>query len=680
MTDVLGGDSSALHLRVLGPLFALREGRQFGLGGLRQRAVLGRLICSSGRVVTVDQLASAVWGEARPSGYVSTLQTYVFHLRAALDPNRSAGRASTVLRTEAGGYRLDLDANGATLDASQFDALFAAGRAQLAAGDPGAAVGQLHAAIGLWHGDVMADLRDFEFVQPYADRLTQQLVDAQECSFDAELALGNHTGIVDAIAAAIAAHPLRERFHAQRMLALYRCGRQADALASYKALRDMLVDELAIEPNQQIQDLHRQILEQHPALDWHPIDQPHAPTAVSSPSNSPRATAVEPGPPSRRHRLNRRSSLLVAVAALVLVAGTAVVWINQPRSGRTAAADSAVEVGTSGDVRVSVPIGQPPGAIAATPSSVWIAQPQSSSILRLDAKTRRRTATIPVGTAPVALALYGDELWVADGSDGKIDEISTQTNTAMRTVAVGHDPSALAGGLGYLWVANRGDGTVSRIDPSGRAPARTIAVGSEPDGIAVGDNAIWVANEFDNTVTRIDPTSLGATTISVGAGPDGIAVTSTAVWVADNLDLTVARIDLEHDDTVTKVETGDSPTSVVVFNGSIWTSNAGNATISRLNEATGRVTKTYAFGSSPTGLSVAGSTLWVSSTAYAPAAHRGGTLTVATITPDDGMASIDPALAYDGDLYDGMADVYDTLVTVRKSAGLTGLDLVPDLA
>ncbi len=286
MTDVLGSDSSALQLRVLGPLVALREGRQLSLGGLRQRAVLGRLICSSGRVVTVDQLAAAVWGESRPSGYVSTLQTYVFHLRAALDPNRSARRASTVLRTEAGGYRLDLDANGATLDAGQFDALFAAGRARLAAGDPVEAASLLNAAIDLWHGDVMADLRDFEFVQPYADRLTQQLVDAQECSFDAELVLGNHAGIVDAISAAIAAHPLRERLHAQRMLALYRCGRQAEALASYTSLRDMLVDELAIEPNQQIQDLHRQILEQDPALDWQQIDPPQASIAVSSTQQS----------------------------------------------------------------------------------------------------------------------------------------------------------------------------------------------------------------------------------------------------------------------------------------------------------------------------------------------------------------------------------------------------------
>ena len=371
-----------------------------------------------------------------------------------------------------------------------------------------------------------------------------------------------------------------------------------------------------------------------------------------------------------------------AAAVVVLAAGTiaAVAWNNRPSAARLAAANSAVEVGTNGQVRASVPIGHAPSGIAATASSVWIAEPQSSVVVRLDAKTRHQTAIIPVGTSPGALTVYAGELWVADSSNGEVQEISTATNIVSRSVAVGHDPSALAGGLGYLWVANQGDGTVTRIDPSGRRAARTIAVGSEPDGVAVGDNAVWVANKFDNTVTRIDPGSLATRTIPVGVGPDGIAVTGTAVWVADNLDLTVARIDLLHNDSVTKVETGDSPTAVVEFDGSIWASNAGDATISRLDEASGRVTKTHAFGSSPTGLAVAGSALWVSSKAYAAGAHRGGTLTVATVTPDAGMASVDPALAYDGDLYDGMAEVYDTLVTVRKSTGFTGLDLVPDLA
>lgn len=693
MTDDLDTRLPVLQVRVLGPLVVEREGEPTRLGGLRQRAVLARLICSLGRVVTTDQLAAAVWADAIPPGYVSTLQTYVFHLREALEPARAPGTPPTLLRTDTGGYRLDLDPSRAVLDATEFVALIAAGRAELAA-DPSAAAERFRAAIGLWHGEVFADLRDFEFVRNYADRLNGLLVDAQEASIDAELALGHHVAVVDATAALIAAHPLRERFHAQRMLALYRCGRQADALSGYTSLRQLLMDEVGIEPNQQLQDLHRQILEQHAALEWRAIMASPASTPSRSISTAPPVPPVPPAPrsseteaastrgPRPQRRPSRRLRILATVAVFVLAAGTiaAAAWPRPSAPVRLAAANSAVEVGTNGRVHVSVPIGQAPGGITATVSSAWIAQPQNSSIVRLDAKTRHRTATIPVGTSPVALTLYQGELWVADSSDGKVEEISTETNTAMRTVAVGHNPSALAGGLGYLWVANRGDGTITRIDPNGQVAARSVAVGRQPDGVAVGNNAVWVANEFDNTVTRIDPTSLATRTIAVGVGPAGIVVTSTAVWVADSLDLTVARIDLEHDDSVTKVKTGDSPTAVIEFDGSIWVSNAGDATISRLDESSGRVSKTYAFGSSPTYLAVAGSALWVSSKAFASTEHRGGILTVATVTPDDAMASIDPALAYDGDLYDGMAEVYDTLVTVRKSTGLTGLDLVPDLA
>ena len=687
MTGVLGTDSLALELRVLGPLVALRAGQPLRLGGLRQRAVLARLIFSPGRVVTIEQIAAAVWGDSIPPGYVSTLHTYIFHLRAALEPGRDPGTGPTILQTVAGGYRIELDPNKVTLDAVEFEAGLVAGRARLAAGEPGAAADHLRAAITLWRGEVMADLRDFEFVAPFADRLSELLVDAQETEFEAELALGNHARVVEATAAAIAAHPLRERFHAQRMLAFYRCGRQAEALSSYTVLRDRLVTDLGIEPNPQIQDLHRQILAQEAALDWHPIAAVPGATAASRPlslaaSKVPSLpTEVRPRAP-RRRRPSGRSAALAAAVIVVLAVGSIAArsWVDRPARARPAEANSAVEVGTDGHVRRSIPVGQPPGALAATANSVWVAEPQGASILRFDTKTQNRTATIPVGRAPIALVLYENDLWVADGSEGTLREISADKNTLMRTVTVGHDPSALAGGLGYIWVTNRGDGTVSRVDPSGRVAVRTIAVGSEPDGVAVGDDAIWVANEFDNTVTRIDPSSLATTTIPVGVGPVGITVTDTAVWVADNFDLTVARIDLTHGNSVTKVKTGDSPTGVAEFDGAIWVSNAGDATISRLDEATGRVTGTYAFGNSPTGLTVAGSALWVSSKANAAAAHRGGTLTVAVITPDDAMSSIDPALAYDGDLYDGMAAVYDTLVTVRKSSGLTGLDLVPDLA
>jgi YVTN family beta-propeller protein len=670
MAAEIGVASPALNLSVLGPLDVARSGRPVRLGGLRQRAVLARLICSVGRVVTNDQLADAVWGDSVPPGYLSTLQTYVFHLREALEPDRSPGTPATVLRTADGGYRLDL--TEATLDAARFGDLVSEAQARLAAGDSAGAADGLNAAIALWRDEVLADLRDFEFVGPYADRLDALLADAQEALLDAELALGHHVKVVDAATALIATHAHRERFHAQRMLALYRCGRQSEALSAYTALRRELVDDLGIEPSPDVQELHQRILDQDPALDWQPPTA--AETSVDPARRETRVRVARPRP-------RRRTTLLAAAVAVALLGGTLFAVASLAGGGRrTAAPDSAVEIGSKGKIGASIPVGQPPGGIAATVTDVWITNPENSSLTRIDTRTKRRVAEIPVANAPVAITAYQGDIWVVDNAVGEIQEISPATNTAVQSIAVGHDPSALAGGLGYVWVADQGDGTVTRVDPTGKVAPRTIPVGGEPDGVAVGDNAVWVANRFDNTVSRIDPTSLATSTIGVGVGPQGIAVTTTAVWVADSLDLTVARIDLVHGDAVTKVETGDSPTGVVEFRGAVWASNAGDATISRLEESSGRVTRTFYFGSSPGDLAAAGSTLWVSSKAFASTAHRGGTLTVATVVPDDGMASIDPVFAYDSDIYDGMSEVYDTLVAVRKSTGLTGLDLVPDLA
>ncbi len=685
-----------MQVELLGPLVVRRGDTEVTIAAAKQRALLTLLALHRNEVVPTDRLVDELWGGGPPATAIKIVQGYVSQLRKF-----ACGDA---LETHPRGYLLRLGQD--ELDTARLDRLVIAGCKASAAGDPATASSILTEALALWRGPPLAEFRFDRVAAIEISRLEELRLLAIETRLEADLALGRHEEIVPDLQAIVQEHPLRENLRRLLMLALYRAGRQAEALAAYQDARKALVDELGVDPGEDLRELEAAILVHDPALALprpspsgiQPPRAPSPPKAAEASRSGPRRTAAHPAPPKSSGKViqaapdpappgprrfpRRRSAVRAGAAVIVLAAGTlaAVAWSDRPTAAQLGAANSAVEVGTNGGVRVSVPLGQPPSGVVATASSVWIAEPQSSTVVRLDAKTRRRTATIPVGTSPGALTMYAGELWVADSSNGEVQEVSTATNTAIRTVAVGHGPSALAGGLGYLWVANQSDGTITRIDPSRRGAARTIAVGSEPDGVAVGDNAVWVSNEFDNTVTRIDPSSLATRTIPVGVGPVGIAVSRTAVWVADNLDLTVARIDLLHGDSVTKVRTGDSPTAVVEFDGSMWASNAGDATISRLDEASGRVTKTYAFGSSPTGLSVAGSALWVSSKAHAAAAHRGGTLTVATVTPDDGMASIDPALAYDGDLYDGMAEVYDTLTAIRKSTGLTGLDLVPDLA
>ena len=212
----------ALELRILGPLEAWLGDKQVALGGQRQRSVLACLLLEPGRAVSSDRIADAVWDGHPPAGVQTTLQTYVFHLRDALEPTRVKGAASGVISTVPGGYRLEVAA--ATVDAVRFEELVAESRSSVAT-DPAAAAATLKAALELWRGDVLADLASMNgFVAPVATRLEELRAAATELWVEAEMALGHDVlGTLDDL---VARYPLREHLAAMRMLALYRAGRR----------------------------------------------------------------------------------------------------------------------------------------------------------------------------------------------------------------------------------------------------------------------------------------------------------------------------------------------------------------------------------------------------------------------------------------------------------------------
>ena len=247
------------------------------LGGPRQRAVLALLLLEANRVVSMDRLAEDLWAGHPPEGWVTTVQIYVSHLRQALEPGRARGAAGEVLVTRGRGYLLRVD--GGRLDAARFQDGFTAGRAALEAGRYEQAAGTLRQALGLWRGQVLADLADYAFTRPEAARLEELRLAAVEARIDADLALGRHDALTAELEQLAAEHPLRERLHGQLMLALYRCGRQADALAAYQRVRDLLAGELGIDPGEPLRRLHAAVLAQDPALDWHG----DRPTGRSSP-------------------------------------------------------------------------------------------------------------------------------------------------------------------------------------------------------------------------------------------------------------------------------------------------------------------------------------------------------------------------------------------------------------
>src|SRR5262252_618532 len=286
VAEAVAAETGFTQFGILGPLEVSRAGRAVPLGGQRQRAVLALLLLKAGRVVSMDRLAEDVWAGHPPEGWVTTLQTYVSHLRHALEPDRARGAAGEVLVTRDRGYLLLVDRGH--LDAALFEEGFTAGRTMLDAGRYAEAAQALRKALELWRGPVLANLADYAFTRPEAARLEELRLAAVEARIDADLALGRHDRLTAELEQLAAEHPLRERLHAQLMLALYRCGRQADALAAYRRTRALLAAELGIDPGEPLERLHAAVLAHDRALDW---------TGAPVPPGAPALGAVWPGGP-----------------------------------------------------------------------------------------------------------------------------------------------------------------------------------------------------------------------------------------------------------------------------------------------------------------------------------------------------------------------------------------------
>jgi DNA-binding SARP family transcriptional activator len=240
-----------VEFSILGTLEVRRDGRPLVIGGEKRRALLAMLVLNANEAVSPERLALALWGEEVPPNAVRTVQVHVSRLRAAL------GEYDSIRRTP-GGYRLQVPAD--ELDAERFERLVEEGRAALSGGDPEQAGALLRDALRLWRGPALADLAGEAFAQAEIARLEENRLGAVEMRIEADLAAGRHAEVVGELRRLAGEHPLRERLHGQLMLALYRCGRQADALAAYRRAREAFVDELGIEPGPELRELERGIL------------------------------------------------------------------------------------------------------------------------------------------------------------------------------------------------------------------------------------------------------------------------------------------------------------------------------------------------------------------------------------------------------------------------------------
>src|SRR6516225_7022833 len=254
------------EFRILGPVEAARAGKLLQLGGRRQRALLALLLLDSGRAVLSDRLIEELWHGHPPAGAERTLRAYVSRLRSALGENVVSARSS--------GYVLEVAAG--RLDARRFDQLLREGRDALARGAAGLAADRLRA------GPALADVADGGMLALEAQRLDELRLACLEERIDAELALGRHAELAAELERLVAEHPFRERLWRQLVLALFRCERQADALAAYRRARRFLSEELGLEPSEELQALERDIL-RHQVARAAPFEERHnLPAHVSS--------------------------------------------------------------------------------------------------------------------------------------------------------------------------------------------------------------------------------------------------------------------------------------------------------------------------------------------------------------------------------------------------------------
>ena len=248
----------ALDFRLLGPLEVVGDsGRGVSIGKGRQRALLALLILRANEVVATDRLVEDLWGESPPPTAQRMLHNQVSALRSALGRN---GR----LETLGSAYRLNIDPGERDVD--RFEELLASGRAQIET-DPEGAAERFRQALELWRGPPLADLAYEGFAQTEIARLDERRWAAFEARVEAELALGRHADLVSDLEVAVAEQPLREHLHGQLMLALYRCGRQAEALEAYRSARRTLVEEIGVEPGTELRALQDAILAQDPGID-----------------------------------------------------------------------------------------------------------------------------------------------------------------------------------------------------------------------------------------------------------------------------------------------------------------------------------------------------------------------------------------------------------------------------
>jgi DNA-binding SARP family transcriptional activator/streptogramin lyase len=531
---------------ILGPLEVRDGDTGVELRGGQQRKLLAILLLHSGEAVSNDRLIEELWDGRPPETAAKALQGYVSSLRKQL--------GSEAVETVGAGYRL---VEAEDTDARRFEELLAEARPL----ERGPAAARLREALALWRGAALADFAYDDFARNEIDRLEELRLGGIERRIDLELALGHHDDLVPELETLVRAYPLRERLRGHLMVALYRSGRQAEALDAYRDARTALREELGLEPSEELQGLQRSILDHDPAL--------AAPPRVELPGARGQSRSDE-------GRKLRRPLLAVAVG-LAILGGAAAALVLMRGSGEAAA------------------IGLAPNSVA-----------------RLDQAGTRIESSQGVGRNPTAIALGLRGVWVANSASGTVTRLDPATGKYRDTVgAGGGDLNDIAVGFGSVWVANGNDGTVTEIDPRFDSAAPPIQLGPQtlaPNPvfyIAVDSRYVWATR--GNQLLRIDPHTTQAQVWANVGSPTGLTTGGGYIWVTTGSQQ-LLRISPRTPNNVRPLLLPAGPSEPVYARGSLWLIEGSE--IQQINPTTLEAGEAFHVAEAPALLAAGDGALW----------------------------------------------------------------------
>jgi YVTN family beta-propeller protein len=584
---------------LLGPFVATVADRPIEVAGIA-RSVLALLLTSPGRAVSIEEMISGLWDGEPPAGAQKAVRSYIARLRRGLADHP---HAAALVATRPRGYLLDVTSD--SVDAVRFEDHVRRARTALGADSPLDARSLLADGLRLWRGQAYEDFPDVPFAARARSRLDLLRMDAIELRFDADVALGAGAELVAELESLVGEHPHRERLWEHLIVALYRSGRQSDALGAYRRARQILIEQVGVEPGPGLRRVEQAVLEQDPRLDAPPAREQPRPAAVPAPAAAPSA--------ADERRSGRRWPLAVGALAVVGAAGLTWGLLTAPPSAGHGlpAVRAAIPVGagpaevaftpdgtrayvtnlgantvTVIDTATAAPIGAPirvgakPNGVVFTPdgSRAYVTNDESKDVSVIDTAAGAVVATIPAGEWPDGLAISpdGGRIFVANSKGDTIQQNDAVTGALIGppVPTAGSTPRSLAVSPDgrQLWVTNRDAASVSMIELDGfTIVGDPIPVGEGPVGIVVSPDGrfVYVSNKESNTVVVIDAVArvvVGAA-IPVGLEPQGITVSPDGrrVYVSNTESDTVSVIDTESRTVAgEQIPVGDGPSAVAV--------------------------------------------------------------------------------------------------------------------